>query len=532
MYQHFTTAQITPLIISGVILILSVVFIKKNTHLGLGLLFIGTLVLGYFIANLDPFLILWDEQYHALVAKNMSNDFFKPMLYCDPVLDFDFENWAGNSIWLHKQPLFLWQMAVSIKLFGTTEMAVRLPSILMHAIIPLFIYRIGSISINQKTGYFGALLFAVAYFPLELTAGRFSTDHNDIAFLFYVTASFWAWFEYYRTKKMYWLILIGLFSGCAVLVKWLMGLLIYVIWTITIVISETPTGIKIRSYFPVVLSGIISLIVFLPWQIYIHWMYPNEAAHEARLNSKHFFEPVEGHAQSTWYHFTDGLEEIYGTGDLLPFILLAGLVLLVINVPNKKHKILIASTVVFVYLFYTVASTKMISFPIIAAPLIYLGLGYIIYAILSFIEKKVKIRAVNLIISFILPISLAFSALNLTQIQNYHTISKRNENRERTDELIEVKFIQSLDKKLGNENYVIFNAILTGNGHIPIMFYTDHVAYNIFPSPAQIEKMQREGRKIAVLNLGTIPDYILEDEKIELLEIENKEFLSIYPKPD
>jgi 4-amino-4-deoxy-L-arabinose transferase-like glycosyltransferase len=84
------------------------------------------------MANLDHFLILWDEQYHALVAKNMLKNPFKPTLYPVELLDYDYRNWSANYIWLHKQPLFLWQIALSLKIFGTTELAVRLPSILLH----------------------------------------------------------------------------------------------------------------------------------------------------------------------------------------------------------------------------------------------------------------------------------------------------------------------------------------------------------------------------------------------------------------
>ena len=506
-------------------MISSILLFQRKSSLGLVLLFIGTLGLGYFFASLDPFLILWDEQYHALVAKNLSKDFLRPMLYADPALDFNYKDWTNNQLWLHKQPLFLWQMALSIKAFGTTEFAVRLPSILMHAIIPLFIYRMGKMVINKETGYYGALLFAVAYFPLELVAGRYSTDHNDIAFLFYVTASFWAWFEYNRTQKKYWLILIALFSGFAVLIKWLMGLLIYVIWTITATISTAAKGKKIRSYLPILLSGIVSLIVFLPWQIYIHLMYPIEAAHETSLNSQHFFEPIEGHSETTWFHFTDGLQLIYGSGDLMPFILLLGLVLLLINSPNKKHKIFISAAVLFVYIFYTLASTKMVSFTIIVIPFIYLGLGYLIHAVFSFVEKKLKISAVHQLISITFTVLIAFTALNLTKVQNHHTHWKPNDNHNRIGKEIEVEFIKSLDDQLKGENYVIFNASITLNGHIPMMFYTNYVAYNFIPTPSQIEKIRKENKKIAVIDLGNMPDYIIKDDKIKILEIEDKELI-------
>ena len=231
-FNHFSSNQLFPLYIGVIVLIVSLVSynFSKTKRYAVPLLFVATLLLGYFIVNLDHFLILWDEQYHALVAKNLIDNPLKPCLYRHPILGYDHRIWTNNHVWLHKQPLFLWQMALSIKLFGANELAVRIPSILMHAIIPVLIYRIGTNIKNRDTGYYGALLFAVAYFPLELVAGRYSTDHNDIAFLFYMTASFWAWFEYQRSKKKYWIILIGLFSGGAVLVKWLMGVFIYIVW--------------------------------------------------------------------------------------------------------------------------------------------------------------------------------------------------------------------------------------------------------------------------------------------------------------
>ncbi|MGL5890539.1 MAG: ArnT family glycosyltransferase, partial [Bacteroidia bacterium] len=171
-FLHFTENQFWPLAISCALLIGSVLFFNTGRlTISLSLLFLGSLALGFFIANLDPFLILWDEQYHALVAKSMMKDPFRPMLYAVPVLEYDYTNWSANHIWVHKQPLFLWQMALSLKLFGVNEMAIRIPSIVMHAFAALMIYRIGKISVSADVGYYGALFFTLAYFPLEMVAG-------------------------------------------------------------------------------------------------------------------------------------------------------------------------------------------------------------------------------------------------------------------------------------------------------------------------------------------------------------------------
>jgi 4-amino-4-deoxy-L-arabinose transferase-like glycosyltransferase len=80
--------------------------------------------------------------------------------------------------------LFLWQTTLSLKLFGFNALAVTSPSIILQAIASLLIFRIGKISNSEKTGYYVALFFTVANYPLELIAGRYSTDHNEISFLF------------------------------------------------------------------------------------------------------------------------------------------------------------------------------------------------------------------------------------------------------------------------------------------------------------------------------------------------------------
>ncbi len=518
-FHHFSTEQIIPLLIGALFLVASILSFTKNRKLSLSFLFVGSFGISYFIANLDHFLILWDEQYHALVAKHLTQNPLKPILISNPILGFEYRNWTANHIWLHKQPLFLWQMALSIKLFGNSVLAVRLPSIIMHAIIPLFIFRIGKIGINAKAGFYGALLFAVAYFPLELVSGTYTTDHNDVAFLFYVIASFWAWFEYEKSKNRRWIILIGLFSGCAVLVKWLMGLLVLLIWSITKFILDRENRQKFKSYLPIIYAAIISMITFLPWQIYIILTYPKESSYEYKLNGAHFFHAIEGHAENTWFYFNDGLSKLYGSGFLIPFLLLFGVICLVRNSKNRMAKIAIPTTIGFVYLFYTAAATKMTAFPIIVAPFIYLGLGCLIDRALILFQQKVKVRALPEILAIILPLLVTYSALNLSKIEHYHTYSKPTDNNNREKEEIEMRFIRSLDAQLHGEPYVIFNASLTVNGNIPIMFFTNYDSYNFVPGQKVIAKVKAAGKKIAIVDTGNLPKFIRNYPDIKILKV-------------
>jgi 4-amino-4-deoxy-L-arabinose transferase-like glycosyltransferase len=103
---------------------------EEKFRLAVLLLVICGLAIRIYIST-DLFLHTWDERYHALVAKHLIQHPFRPTLYDNPVLPYDYRNWTANHIWLHKQPLPLWTMAASLSLFGVHEIALRLPSSLL-----------------------------------------------------------------------------------------------------------------------------------------------------------------------------------------------------------------------------------------------------------------------------------------------------------------------------------------------------------------------------------------------------------------
>src|SRR6218665_1384794 len=122
-------------------------------------------------------------------------------------------------------------MAVSMKAFGVSEFAARHPNVLMGTLmIPMIFQLIRSLTNNSRIALLAAGLFCCSNFHLELVGGIRSMDHNDLCFEFYVLASVWAWIKYRQTQKKYWLILVGIFSGAAVLTKWLIGLFVFLLW--------------------------------------------------------------------------------------------------------------------------------------------------------------------------------------------------------------------------------------------------------------------------------------------------------------
>ncbi len=158
---------------------------KEDYKISILLLILCGLALRVYVST-DCCLHLWDERYHALVAKNLIKHPLIPTLYDNPVLPYDYKSWISNHIWLHKQPLPLWAMAASMSLFGVNEIALRIPSIILSTLGIWLIFAIGSYLFNKKTGFLAAFLFSINGLIVETTGGRAAADHIDLFFIIFI----------------------------------------------------------------------------------------------------------------------------------------------------------------------------------------------------------------------------------------------------------------------------------------------------------------------------------------------------------
>jgi 4-amino-4-deoxy-L-arabinose transferase len=535
---YFSGLQFSLLVASLISFLTAIyfVYVKNKISTGVVFLIVSTFFFKLFQIYLDPFLNLWDEQMHALVAKNLSNNFFEPKLYPDPILKYDYTNWVGNYIWLHKQPLYLWQMAISIKLFGATPFAVRFPSVLCFCLAAFGVFRIGKLLTNEKIGFNAALLFSTSYFLGELISGSIPTDQNDVVFISYVTASFWCFFEFIHLpdKKRYW-ILMAIFSGFAVLTKWLVGLLVYGSFFIYLIFQIKQKDNFISLLKICLYSFLITASIFVPWQIYIFSVFPIEASHELEYNTKHFFEALEGHEGDNYYHF-DNMKLIYGY--ILPFFSVAGLIYLYNFFKIKRNYLLLLAPLAMTYLFFTIAETKMLAFTAVVSFVMFLALGSLIYS--SFIFLKIYSRNKKILFSILLFIAVIFN-INIENIQLRHTTWKKNLffYYDRIEQVEWKNFCETLDKQLTKHQYVVYNCPLPLQ-NIKLMFYSNYIGYCGLPTYADCLATFKKGYKVAIYDDGTLPDSILKNKFYKIvnapsgkriksdttyLKTSNKEFL-------
>jgi 4-amino-4-deoxy-L-arabinose transferase len=471
-------------------------------------LVLAAIFLFSFAATLDPFLNLWDERFHALVAKNLMNHPFLPTLYDNPIVLMEYNIWDRYHIWFHKQPLFLWQISLSFKLFGVSEFSLRIPNIIMGVILTYITYRTGKVLTNYKVGIVAGLLLCTSNYLLELVSGYQGLDHNDFSFLFYVSLSIWAFVEYSHSENRKWLFLIGLFSGFAILCKWLVGLLVYFGWG---VIKLRSKKFHIKEYFDLILALIVTIVVAAPWQLYEFIAYPVEAAKEYAFYGAHFREALEGHTGTWLYHF-EQIPKIYSV--VGAFVLLPSFFLLKRNLKEPKLYLYITSNILVVYVFFSFAQTKMPSFTVIVFMLVIIAIAsFLVYIFDKLFHSAIVLKKISFAISIIVLILLN---INIESLQANHTLwKKKYPNREA---LIQNRKIFK-DLKLP-KNTAIFN--VKGRHYIECMFYTDLPSYNFIPSELQYADLKRKDYKMAIFKSKKldIPDYLKNDKDVILLDNE------------
>lgn len=489
------------------------------THSRIKICLIIIVVIGFllrlWLSLADPFLHDWDERFHALVAENMiHHSFNEPMLVAYPVTDnYNPYSWTENRIWVHKQPLFLWQMALSMKIFGVSEWSMRLPSVIMGTLMILLTFRIALLLLNDKaSALIAAFLVSVSFFFITVNAGIAQLDHNDSAFSFYVLASIWAYAEYLRSPRWYWAMLVGIFSGCAVLNKWLLGLVVYLGWGINLLMAIRQKH-SFRNIGFMLLALIICCIVFLPWQLYVFHQYPLLAKHEMEFNSRHVTEALEGHSGSIWYYVSH-FYNLYG--NVCWILLPVGMAISIIKRRLMNKQLLFAFVVIilFAFCFFSfVVKTKSYNYLCFTVPLCTIFIAYCIRAI-SNVLKRSYVTAMLIVLSL-------FDTLNPIKIFS-DTLSEKNEYR--SNLIYNTCIFKEATTYLPPHVQVVMNVGSLQN--INFMFYNNNItAYDGVLSADDMKVLESKKIEVAAFkNHGKncIPAYVLNYPYLFMIDKELK----------
>ncbi len=468
---------------------------RNNYKIAVLLLLLCGLMLRIY-TSADLFLHVWDERYHALVAKNLIQHPLIPTLYENPVLSFDFKNWAGNHIWLHKQPLPLWAMAGSMWLFGVNEIALRLPSIILTTVGIWLTFSVGSYFFNKKVGFLAAFFYSVNGLIIEMTGGRVATDHIDIFFLFFIELAIFFSIQFAKKRNTAFNILAGVSIGAAILSKWLPALIVLPIWLLIVFDSGNFRPKIIIFQFIILL--VFSIAVFLPWQLYIFKTFPLEAGWEASFNLKHITEVLEGQT-GPFYYFIEKIRINYGELIYLPLLWFLWMSL---KKPINLKNIAIIIWFLIPLLFFSFVKTKMQAYILFTSPALFIMTSAFYFA-LSDYRKSHKLKWVfNLVLFLLLALPVRYT------IERIKPFEKRDRNPQWV-----------VDLKKFNERKVSKGILLNYDRPIEAMFYTNLTVYPDLPDANVINELIEKEYTVFINNTGSIQDNI-RALKIEIVEFE------------
>ncbi|MBS1942979.1 MAG: glycosyltransferase family 39 protein [Bacteroidetes bacterium] len=471
-----------------------VLHLYKKDNWALGLLLLAAFCMRLMVAQLDPFLNSWDESIHAVVAKNLAGHPFTPMLYTDTAMKLGIESWDRTHVWLHKQPFFLWIMALSIKAFGNTIFALRLPSVVFTTALVYFTHGIGRAMHGRDVAIISAVLITWSYWFMMLIIGAVTLDHNDAIFISLVGASLWAWIRWRDSMTLWKAGAIGLLMGCAVLTKWLPGFLLMGGWAIVALMRKPGRARELRWMATSFLTG---LAIAIPWQISAWMRFPEVMAHEMNLNALHFTTVIERHGGNPDYYLYSISDQFH----VIPnWIMFGALILGIAMTKNRELRVMAWVSVLLTYGFYSAASTKMSAFPMVVIPFFFIGLAHLI----KWIAQPLVSHKARIALMTGLTVVAAGAMVDLERIQKWHTEQARKDPfiwSLRGSNLHNLEVIDQLAHFMApgqNTGVVIYNVPFPAC--MDMMYFHDCQATLLVPSVDLVKSLLSLGRKVIIVD--------------------------------
>ncbi len=488
--------------LNGFIIILSTIFVfacafyffYKNKYAN-SLFFniLGGFILRGWCAS-DKFLHIWDERYHALVAKNLMRHPFRPTLYDNPIFPYDFKAWGDSHIWLCKQPLPLWAMAGSMKIFGVNEIALRLPSLIIGSLAIVLTFFIVRQLFNTKVAFWASFFHAIHGLTIEANAGRDAGDHIATFFTFFVELGvLMAVFSNKKEQKHLFSILTGVCMGLAFLCKWQPSLLILPIW----MVAQSDIRTVFRNILPLIIAA---FLVAAPWQYYIFQNFPTETKWIYSAMIEPISQAIQGHSGAWWFY----IEQVRITFGEIIYIPILWLTIVFFQKIKNEHIRILTVWLFFPFIIYSMMATKRQSYLLDFAPAFFILTALFVQFLYDIKEKKSIspfILQMFIVLLFALPIRYTFERVKPFE--------------KKTDEIGKTRVLKKWQKQWVNaEKTVVFNTI----SPIEAMFYNPIAAAYIFiPTTEQVNELTAKGYKIAIVRTQNIPIELLNRKDILFL---------------
>ncbi|MBT6401561.1 phospholipid carrier-dependent glycosyltransferase [candidate division WWE3 bacterium] len=379
-------------------------FLKSNKFPYIAIALIGAAVIFSGLGN--NHFIPWDEAIYSKIAKNMVNSG-----------DFTVLRWNPESVWFEKPPLYIWMAAISMKLFGITEFAGRLPSALLGFSTLFIVYQLSKRMFNKTTAFIAALTLATTTQFIYYSRASMM----DVSVTFFMTLALMFYYKTFTGKdKLSNWVWVGVALGLGGMIKNVVGFLPLVVIGIHELILLASKERKLnkdlfKKYFA--LMGAL-LVVFMPWHIEMLRRFgkgfvDNYFIYHVLTRGT---EAIEQKGRPFWWYMI-----ILKVSMRIWFVaLLAAFPFSVFQAfvkKNRTHIFLVVWSLV-IFLFFSSAKSKLVWYIMPLYPVLSIIVGRFIERFYDLMSVKMKIFSKPLMKSFFIYSLTAFSLFYLFLVKD------------------------------------------------------------------------------------------------------------------
>jgi dolichol-phosphate mannosyltransferase len=315
------------------------------------------------LPNLAYPLIEPDETRYAEIAigMNSSRDWVNPMLDGQPYLD--------------KPPLMYWLTAFSFKVFGTNEIAARLPSLCAALLTIASCFLLGNRIVGQRAAWLGSMSLALC--GGFVLAGRFLILDSLLAL--FTTLCFFAGYIAVREQhhRWAWWMVSGIACALGVLTK---GPVALVLCAPPLIVNGWLRADQTRTRVLHWVAFVVPMIlVCVPWYVAVMKFNPQFVDYFFWEHNFKRFTEGSNHQQPFWFYVPVLFASMFPASLLLP-----SLGWFVVTQSNRKRRVrskdlgFLFCGSAWVLLFFSIASCKLPTYILPSIPLIALMMGVMI----------------------------------------------------------------------------------------------------------------------------------------------------------
>ncbi|EKE00351.1 MAG: Glycosyl transferase, family 39 [uncultured bacterium] len=319
-------------------------------------------------------LLPWDEAIYAQIAKNMvvKNEYIN--LY-----------WQDDDIWYEKPPFGMWAMALSFKLIGFSDFAVRLPSAIFGLFTVITVYLFGKRLANKTVGFLSAFVLLTTFNYLYYARASML----DVTATFFITFALYNYWLFKSNDSRKNLIFSGISIGLAIMTKGVIGFVPFAViglYELYLFISRQQ-GLSKKLIKNYLMLFLVSAAIFLPWHLEMYRRFGN--AFISNYIGYHVLDRAASAIEDKgrpflWYVTVMKVSMRIWFIALIPAILLA--LVKVIKRDNKFVFLLIWALFIFVLFSSSVSKLKWYIIPIY--PVTALMVGVFVEWVIDFMFKR------------------------------------------------------------------------------------------------------------------------------------------------